>query len=144
MENSYELVNSSHPKDHAPKEYRARSNHLNMSSLSIPTNRTTKSEHPDNNNNQLNKTRIPNSISTGQLNKKKMILATNSEFDLNKLIHKLDYDYPSKNSNRSVRNVELKLRGMEHTSHNTDLVTHAYISKVIFLMIFYFQQKYLE
>jgi len=117
MENSYELVNDFYSKDNNNNvNYRSRSNRVITSS---PSMQTVKANNNNNSNRDVYKTNS---------NKKK----STSDFDLSRLNTKLaDLVDSSLRLKNDGKNFEMRLlRSLEHTGHNTDLITHAYISKV--------------
>ena len=133
MEHSYEFINSSY-RPPANSAYRSRSNTLlNASPLTMqPLNSDIKVyTSNDKNNNKQSSFGSPNKSTKIKRNQQGSI----SEFDLAKLVKKLDYDYvpPShtnKTLNKKNNNYEMKLIKMQHMQHNVDLVNFTYINKV--------------
>ena len=147
MENSYELVNTYLKNDLPKSSYRTRSNQLITSALTtqhlhsnIPRATSSFNNLPDerdrNNNSKYNNgIRNSNSVNNFNQNSKTKTYQNNNSFNPIKIAEKLEYDF-SANSVRAKRNdkrTEMRLFGMEHMCHNTDLITHAYINKVPFL-----------
>ena len=135
MEHSYEFINSSY-RPPANSAYRSRSNTLlNASPLTMqPLNSDIKVyTSNDKNNNKQSSFGSPNKSTKIKRNQQGSI----SEFDLAKLVKKLDYDYTNVTKLKRAGDelgLELKMRAIEHMCHNTDLVAHAYINKVVILI----------
>lgn len=152
MENSYELVNSYLKNDLPKPSYRNRSNQLITSALTtqhlnsnIPRATSSFSNIPDErdrNNNQYNANNVirnSNSVNNFNQNSKPKNYQNNitnntqrTNFNPTKIAEKLESNF-SPNSARSKKGdkkTEMRLFGMEHMCHNTDLITHAYINKV--------------
>lgn len=136
MEHSYEFITPSVGQS-GKSVYRSRSNQLISTTPPSmqPINKDIKvhSNSSDRNNNKHVGQGSPSKNGKAKRN----LHGSVSEFDLARLAKKLDYDYT--NVTRLKRpgeqlGLEMKMRAVEHMCHNTDLVTHAYINKVTFLL----------
>ena len=138
MENSYELVNI-YDVVKSNSNYRSRSNQIITNSLSAQhvsnnISRNTSNSYASNAQNDSYRNENGQSNRNNNKQKKSSLKNSTSEFDLVKLAKKMDYDYTAGSLFRRSelpKVIEMKMRSVEHTCHNTDLVIHAYIKKVI-------------
>lgn len=135
MEHSYEFITPSVGPSGKPV-YRSRSNQLiSASPLSMqPLNNNVK-VHSNSSDRYNNK---PHGSPSKSAKAKRNLHGSVSEFDLARLAKKLDYDYTNVIRLRRPGDecgLEMKMRAVEHMCHNTDLVVHAYISKVISIFL---------
>ena len=136
MDNSYEIVDPSNSKhENSKANHRARSNQLITSMSTQNFNRDSKSTYnrdSNNNSNSFHKTpRMTTNHSSHNLKQNSSELTQLNDFDLSKIVKKLEYEYISPPGlKKTQRNYEMKLIAMEHMHHNTDLITFSYIKKV--------------
>ena len=137
MDNSYEIVDPSNSKNENSKvNHRARSNQLMTSSMSTQNfNRDSKSTY-----NSFHKTpKMATNHSSQNLKQNSSTAPNPNDFDLSKIVKKLEYEYISPPGfKKTQRSYEMKLIAMEHMHHNTDLITFSYIKKVYLFIIIIF------